>query len=965
MKIVDELVVAPSTRAAERLSREGARAETLNALRRRLVSKLAPDLTVASPETSRLAVGEALMRLDLRELAASGAARARAVEAFDDALGHLFEAGTTIQLLERIARVRGPTASRAALLARAMDGVEALLAQANLVDRRAVARDLARVIERADPSLVAEAVGARNVISTLIVMWSPADLAWWRALDASLAHLGGSARAELPLFAKEIDAARDRDPLELLVDDVASKLDAPPLTLTVTPRFGDLRFMEDAPVENVELRRCADAPAQARAVADATLVALARGVLPDDIAIAVCGSDDSAKRAIVRMFDQIGLPVVASLRHRPLDVPIVRDAMALFGCVLGEPLIAEMRALEGSPFVKGPVAPAIEAARLRLAKGSTWRHRIEAARGILGDFGLDPRPSRGVKTTLAHDRPRDPLAKLEVEAHAENARGWAALQAAIDALEAAASRLGILRSSVDPAEVVRALARSLEVSVPSSANARAGAVAIGRLTELAGEPSALLIVVDANEGALPGRPSVSPVVADALAQTLRDSDPLRAPLASSVAYAAEYAALAAAVARARDIVVCYRTQGGEGDAVGPSPLVAWLARSNVTESLWQSGPLAGAPLTDREAKLRALAFAPTRRADLAPEEAARAQLELARESFHSRHVASPLVADLSANPAAVAFLGRAIATHEHPLSVTTLEDFARCAFRGAAKGVLKVRDAEPPAEVPDARERGLLVHDALRAAFAATAPLFAERPRDADRIRAGAIEAALGALRVHEASLSATRAALQDVVRRQVLEEVGRILEFSILEEAFDPELVEQPFGPSREEHAWAALVVEDEGQSATLQGKIDRVDVAHGERSRVRAVDYKSSLVAAKDAHKKLGETTLQVPLYARAAMTSLDAERAEGLYIPARDIPSAMNSRARFDAKWEEVGAGERARPELSRRVLAILGDVRRGKLMPVPSDPRDCDYCNFDGICRRPRFVVTEENEPGEDD
>ncbi|MEO8801053.1 MAG: hypothetical protein ABI551_24390, partial [Polyangiaceae bacterium] len=427
MTIVDELVVAPSTRAAERISREGNRAETLGALRRRLVSKLAPDLAVASPETSRLAVGEALRRLDLREFSASGSARARAVEAFDDALGHLFAAGTTAELLERISKLRGSIASRAALLAKTMSGVEALLAQANLVDRRAVARDLARVIERADPSSVAEAIGARNVVSALVVTWSPADLAWWRALDASLAHLGGSARVELPLFAKDIDAARDRDPLEILVDEVASKLDAPPLTLNVTPRFGDLRFMEDAAVENVELRRSADAVAQARAVADATLVALARGVLPDDIAIAVCGSDDSATRAIVRMFDQIGVPVVASLRHRPLDVPIVRDAMALFACVLGEPLVAEMRALESSPFVTGPVAPAIEAARLRLAKGSTWRHRIEAARGILGDFGLDPRASRWVKATLAHDRPRDPLAKLELEAHAENARGWAAL----------------------------------------------------------------------------------------------------------------------------------------------------------------------------------------------------------------------------------------------------------------------------------------------------------------------------------------------------------------------------------------------------------------------------------------------------------------------------------------------------------------------------------------------------------
>ncbi|HEX7663906.1 MAG TPA: PD-(D/E)XK nuclease family protein, partial [Polyangiaceae bacterium] len=855
--------------------------------------------------------------------------------------------------------------SRASLLAKTMAGVEALLAEAKLVDRRAIARDLARSIERADPDVVASAVGARQVTAALVVDWSPADLAWWRALDGSLARLGGGARVELPLFAKGIDAARDRDPLETLVDDVASKLDAPPLTQTIAPRFGDLLFLEDATVTNVELRRSADVLAQARAVASAVLSALADGVLPDDVAIAVCGSDQNVTSAIDRIFRQIGIPVVATSRRRPLDVPIVRDAMALFACVLGEPLVAEIRALQGSPFVEGEVAPAIEAARLRLSKGSTWRHRIEAARGILADFGLSPRPSSWVKSTLADDRARETLATLELEAHADNARGWAALLAALDALEAAASRLGLLRSTVDPAEVIRALERSLEAPLPPSANARAGAVTIGRAADFAGEANALCIVVDANEGALPGRPRVSPVVADALAQKLRDVDATKAPLANAVANASEYAALAAAVANAARVVVTYRTQGGEGDAVGPSPLVAWLVRSNVPETIWHSGPLAGAPLSPREAALRTLAFDPAARAIVAPGEAHRAELELARETFHSRRVPSPQTADLSAAPQTVAFLDRVVATDPHPLSVTTLEDFARCAFRGAAKGVLKARDAEPDAEVPDARERGQLVHEALRAAFAATAPLFVERPRNAEKIRAGAIDAALGTLRTHEASLSATRAALQDVVRRQVLEEVSRILDFAIAEDAFDPLLVEQPFGPSREDGAWPALTVEHEGQRAVLQGKIDRVDVAHGERARVRAVDYKSNLGAAKDAHKKLGDTTLQVPLYARAAMTSLDADRAEGLYIPARDIPSAMTSRGKFDAKWDEIGAREKTRPDLARRVLEILGDVRQGKLMPIPNDPKDCDYCNFDGVCRRPRFVVTEENESGDDD
>ncbi|MEO9233373.1 MAG: hypothetical protein ABI421_08580, partial [Polyangiaceae bacterium] len=171
-----ELVVAPSLHAAEQIAHRGGRAETLSSLRRRLATKLAPELTLASAEVSRMALGEALSHEPLREFSSHGASRVRAVEAFDDAIGALFYAGTTISMLERIARKKGAPAERAALLARAMHGLQTSLAGAGLTDRRALPTELASIMARVSPEDVASAVGSTCVVARLITRWQPADL---------------------------------------------------------------------------------------------------------------------------------------------------------------------------------------------------------------------------------------------------------------------------------------------------------------------------------------------------------------------------------------------------------------------------------------------------------------------------------------------------------------------------------------------------------------------------------------------------------------------------------------------------------------------------------------------------------------------------------------------------------------------------------------------------------------------
>lgn len=953
MTIADELVVVASSVVVDRLAFEGVRAETLPSLRRRLLSKLDPRISIATAEASRLAIRQALLSLKQAEFTANGASFARTVEAFDAAVGALHLAGVDVALLERAGR-----GGRARALGDVMGGADRALEKIAQLDRRAIARHLSRVVSRSSPDDVVRAVGARRLVAR-VVTWGGADAMLWRALDASLSRAGGEAKVELPVFEKRIDAARDRDPLEELIDAIARKLDAAPATVSVPQRFGDLRFAENTSIaSDVELHRASNAFAQARAAADVVLRALAEGTPADRIAISFGTHDEDAMRAICRIFSDIHVPLASHADLRASDTPLARAALAALSFVDADPQRADLRFLTGSPFVtRGDVA--LLRARAA-ARPATWQHRIDAARALFAELRVAAEPTLHVRAALASDSTRPPMAALETNAHAANARAWSALQGALEALEAAAARFGASRDRVDAGEFLRALEASLQTRSAPTSSSRVGGVIVGELTELAWSRLEVLVILDANEGALPSHPHVAPVIGDDVAARLREIDPARAPTSSAEHSAAMYAALAVVAAHAKRVAVIHRSEQVEGAPLGPSALVAWLARNGARERVWHGGPLAGAPLTERETKLRRLAFQPKNREILAPRETARAFTELARERFHAKKVPSAVVGDLSQDRASVEFLDRALATAERPLAITALEEMARCAFRGMSRAVLSVREVEEDGEAPDARERGQLVHEALRAALAATMPLWRERPRDVLRIRASALEAATKTMQARVDELSTTRETLHAVVRRQAMTEVARILDFTLEDLDFDPLLVEQSFGDARDPRGWPALVMSANGASAWLRGKIDRVDVRHETRAIVRAVDYKTGLNAAKDAHRDLGQAILQVPLYARAAMTSLDADRAEGLYLPARDIAAAIANRPKFEKAWDEIGAREKTRPELTERVFEKLTPLREGRFLPLPRHDRECDRCAYDGICRRPRFVVSEEEE-----
>jgi hypothetical protein len=230
------------------------------------------------------------------------------------------------------------------------------------------------------------------------------------------------------------------------------------------------------------------------------------------------------------------------------------------------------------------------------------------------------------------------------------------------------------------------------------------------------------------------------------------------------------------------------------------------------------------------------------------------------------------------------------------------------------------------------------------------------------RARAKILDAGLAAA---EAVLerAAGHAVLATVVRLRVRDAVAATLERAIDDDTWDFAAAEQKFG-ARDETSWPAFVLEADGTRLALRGGIDRLDRAH-DGTEVRVVDYKRSKSTVRDAASGLGETAVQVPLYACVAGARFGVP-AKGMYLATqpRDIaecsatPSAKAERRMDDLVARET---EGALAEIERRALAIVRSAREGHLAPTPADEKLCRTCSVGGGCRKPRFAMA----PAEDD
>ena len=935
--------------------------------------------------------------------ARGGSSWGRLVAALDDSIALLRARGATAAHLDGVARSKGFLGARARTLAAAMRALDAALARASARDARLVGSLLRDAIAASSADDLERVIGARRLRARWLLAWEPSDVAWWRALDDKLAPRGGGARVVLPTFDRPLAGARERDPLDALADEVARGLDAPTESETIAPVLGDLTgvMVADggaaADPSRVRIVGTGDAVAQARAVAKVVSDALASGSAVERIAIAFPVMDERTLAPLRRALEDEGVVGHEARGAPPSSAPVVAAALLALDAAnsLDRHVVARLvrsgwidaarlagearreserrltrlaRALESSATAAGadPVERLLRTATARSGGGrsarkddvgadddrardelfatqlvtilarsraaSTRIEHVRAARALWAELGIGARAGRGGLAAFLSDAAPTGVPRAERLAIARDARAWDALVAALELQETTAHRVGALEQPIDAGTFRLELLELLDASAAQPGASRVAAVRIARLADVAGDALDLLVVVDVNEGVLPRDDMHDALVSEALAEAIgRTSRGAFIAPTVGAARARELSALAVAAADARAVVLAFSREDASGAPLAPSPVVDALERAGVPVE-------AVAPNVSRPSGVNV---------------ALRVAREREREAFFldPSRPRSDVVADLAPAATAARVLVGETGGAERPLAVTGLERFARCAFMGYAHVVLAARETDVKDELPDAREEGTLIHEVLAAAFVATGELWAERPRQHAEILERGLAAADEVLQRWQG-----HAALRAIVRLRVSDAVRAVLGLAIADESWDFALAEQAFG-ARGAASWSALDLTDNDVTLSLRGSIDRVDRAHDGRM-LRVVDYKRSKSTVRDAASGLGETALQVPLYACVAGRELGL-LATGAYVPtqARDVVIEAKPTARATQRMEEL----LARPpgggvnEIERKALAIVMSARSGALSPVPAHESECRYCAVSGGCRKPRFAM----------
>jgi RecB family exonuclease len=992
--VTSESVLVPTARhlTAELASREqGTRARLLRDVIESAALRLAPELTLASPHTTRLLTREALGRVGEQRLRVPDepAARVALANAIDRAIGRLRRAGTTPAHLAAVGT------AQADLLAEIVAGVDDRLEAAGLCDARAAAGiAAARIAHGAEAGELGGAVTIAGMAA-----WEPDDLAFFEALHARLRSRGGRGlTVELPQFAGPIARAEGD-----AISPVADALERRWASLTDAPQI-EWRPTRDGTPRGVIVARHAEG--EARAVAARVIDAIARGTPPERIAIVVPDLQETRLEPLRAVLGDAGVPF-AEPRGRPVaSCPEGRVALGLLAIAAGpvtrERVIELLRAPGVHPGAWMDRTGIHEAAqravalahRLRevpveidrsgrlLIDGLTdvtqkradesWMPRalermLKEARWVGAESGalasrreiarrlvalvdrlkLGHPPLREIAAGLRGEAKAIPTGALTLRALGDSAAAVRALREAVRALVAGAEAAGLADAPSSPADFAAELSVAVAELGIGLSTADAGAVRIARPAELAGLEHELVIVTGLDQGSYSGAEGDLALLDERLRKRL---PAVCRPPSAREREAWRRAELCWTMAGADSVWLSY-SLGEEGELASPHRLVRWAAEHGAETHKEPASRVARtASRTDaRSVELGALAAGAQPRGDIAD----RAAIERARVAFFLDPRRAPGAHDGLVIPGTDPAKQRLVAAvggdrPERPVAVTAIERAAGCAFAGFARRVLRVRRVEDLAESADNRERGTLVHRALHAAFDGLreAGFGEERERSLAFARAAAERALNASGNLAPLRREAVRAAIADAlgVVERALDEGDGVRFLS----------AEQSFGNDAP-GAWAALPLggdTDDSPVIYVDGQIDRID-ASLDKKRARVVDYKTGRMPAADEH---GRSAFQLPLYAAVVARSLGCDEVEALYVAVKprgvidEWPKSLEDRRGLGSRREEIA-------EAARRV--ILG-MWRGEVAPRPLKATLCTRCEARDVCRRPAVAPIEESE-----
>jgi len=285
--------------------------------------------------------------------------------------------------------------------------------------------------------------------------------------------------------------------------------------------------------------------------------------------------------------------------------------------------------------------------------------------------------------------------------------------------------------------------------------------------------------------------------------------------------------------------------------------------------------------------------------------------------------------------------------------VATLRSQSRCAFRGFADTRLMTRELEGPVPGFSDRERGELLHDALKRAWSEL--------RDSKRLAALGAQARASLLNESALGAIAKLCERRDPGARWREREQLRLV--ALLDLWLKIEEQRAPFEVLRIEgqHSpFAGGSPEESGQTMIFAGlqfkvRIDRIDrLEDGGRI---LIDYKTGMVSPDWRGERPDNP--QLPIYALAAPESLVAvaygriNAAECCFVAEterREIfkPGGLRSHMEGAASLAELIA------RWSERVEKLAAQFARGRAVLDPTE-QACQSCRLHGLCRVPSMLV----------
>jgi len=314
-------------------------------------------------------------------------------------------------------------------------------------------------------------------------------------------------------------------------------------------------------------------------------------------------------------------------------------------------------------------------------------------------------------------------------------------------------------------------------------------------------------------------------------------------------------------------------------------------------------------------------------------------------------------------------------------SPTALEAYGRCPFRYFAGRLLGLELERKPDLRLEAREAGSMIHQIVESFYRkliAQKKLPLQNGPYEKRILHGSAEAVFRKMRL-------AGALPEPAVWEPEEEKIMAMLERWLAAEAVDqtatgfmPVAVELEFDfPWRKKDAFEPLLIMAPCQGARyLYGAIDRLDINLAQ-SAIRVVDYKSGSNAAKYGklldRQAMGTLSFQQPVYSllsqrwvleRGLMPKVERVAASYRLLAEADhnkayVTAGHGAKGKepfFDGDFLGGGPGAEDRPgTFENLTISMILRLEDGHF---PVEPRDCEYCDFAGLCR---YIATPRGGP----